>query len=277
MAIIAAAGRGTRFLPATKTTPKELLPLYDRPVIQHLVEEVAAAGIPEVVIVTRLGTAQALEAYFSRDADWDEYLAQSGKSHWLQPLYGLLDRIKISFALQPPGLPYGNGTPILATREMIQGPFLYMYGDDIIMERHAGDTVKSLVQRFQEEECAAVVAAIRVPKEKIPFLGSIAYDQRSPDAVEYIVEKPSLAEAPSVYTPIGRMVLSPQIISVLERHVGDVGYGKELWMTDAISALAQEATVLAPEISGRWLTTGDPASLLQASQEMQGSVESSGL
>ena len=237
LAIIAAAGRGTRFLPCTKTIPKELLPLFDRPVIHHLVEEVAAAGISEVLIVTRPGTGSALEEYFSPDPEWDRYLASGGGARQLQPLYKLLDRVHISFAQQPAELPYGSGSPLLAVRDRVAAPFVYLYGDDVILEQPPGRTLRNLISRFEQTGAKAVVAACRVPKSTISQLGSIAYRPETDCQVNQIVEKPRPDEAPSEITPIGRQVYSPAIVAVLDEMLRNLVPGQELQMTDAISAL----------------------------------------
>jgi UTP--glucose-1-phosphate uridylyltransferase len=264
-AVIAAAGRGTRFLPCTKTTPKELLPLWDRPVIQHLVEEIAAAGIPEVIVVTRPGTDAALRSYFSHSEDWDSYLAVTGKTHLLAPLYKLLDGLRLSFVSQPPDLPYGNGAPILAARPLLTGPFAYLYGDDIVLEPQKGASLRALIELFEERACAAVVGAFPVAREAVSAVGSIAYHPKAQHKVDYIVEKPDPDEAPSLLTPIGRQVLATSIIQVLEDQAAHIRPGQELWMTDALSTLARGNMVLAPRILGEWMTTGDPVNLMKAS------------
>jgi UTP--glucose-1-phosphate uridylyltransferase len=266
LSVIAAAGRGTRFLPCTKTIPKELLPLFDRPIIHYIVEEVAAAGLPEVLIVTRPGTGTALQKYFSRDPEWDQHLPPGSNAHRLQPLYELLDRVRVTFAEQPPDLPYGSGSPLLAVRDRLTSPFVYLYGDDVILEQPQGQTLRDLISRFEQTGVKAVVGAYRVPRDTISQVGSIAYCSREDCQVDHIVEKPTPEEAPSDTTPIGRQVYSPAILPVLDKLRHHLTSGQELQMTDAISALAQEAPVLAPKIVGRWLTTGDPLNLLRASQ-----------
>jgi UTP--glucose-1-phosphate uridylyltransferase len=266
LAIIAAAGRGTRFLPCTKTIPKELLPLFDRPVIHYLVEEVAAAGIPQVLIVTRPGAGIALQEYFSPDPDWDQHLAPGGNAGRLQPLYELLDRVRISFAQQHKDLPYGSGSPLLAVRDRLTSTFAYLYGDDVILEQPQGQTLRTLISRFEQTGATAVVGACRVPRHTISQVGSIAYCQGTDCQVDHLVEKPRPEEAPSEITPIGRQVYSPAIVPVLDEMRHSLEPGQELQMTDAMSELAQENLVLAPHIKGRWLTTGDPLNLLRASQ-----------
>jgi UTP--glucose-1-phosphate uridylyltransferase len=266
LAIIAAAGRGTRFLPCTKTVPKELLPLFDRPVIHHLVEEVAAAEIPEVLIVTRPGNRLALQEYFSRDPELDRYLANGTAASLVQPLYELLDRVRISFVQQPSDLPYGSASPLLAARHRLAVPFVYLYGDDVILEQTPGTSLRSLVSRFERTDAKAVVGAYRVPRHTISQVGSIAYCRGTDCTVEHIIEKPSIEKAPSVTTPIGRQVVSPAILPVLDRMLHTLATGQELQMTDALSALAQQELVLAPLVEGRWLTAGDPQNLLRASQ-----------
>lgn len=266
LAVIAAAGRGTRFLPSTKILPKELLPLFDRPVLQHLVEEIAAVGIPEAIIVTRPGTKAALRSYFGRDPDWDQYLAGLGKSHLLQPLYDLLDSVRLTFVQQDPALPYGSASPLLAVQECLSFPFVYFYGDDVILDREPGQTLRALLALYEREEPSAVVGVSQVSRTQISAVGSVAYEPGTECQAAYFVEKPDPEEAPSALTPIGRQVLSAAILPVLIEMQQELAAGQELQMTAALSALAGTSRVLAPQIEGQWLTTGDPASLLQASQ-----------
>jgi UTP--glucose-1-phosphate uridylyltransferase len=265
LAVVAAAGRGTRFLLWSKALPKELLPLHDRPVIHYLVEEIAAAGISHLIIVTRPETRDLLRRYFSRDPDWDNYLENQKKPHLLHPLYELMDRVQISYQSQPPELPYGNASPLLAVRDRLTTPTVYFYGDDVLLENNPGDTLRALLRLYHAEESLAVVGAARVPRETISQVGSIAYRSPSDCLVDYIVEKPEAGEAPSDYTPVGRMVLSPAIVPVLDQLCDELDPGRELWMTDALSALARTGPVLAPPVRGRWLTTGDPVNLLRTS------------
>lgn len=262
--IIAAAGRGTRFLPSTKVTPKELLPLFDRPVIHHLLDEVAAAGLTEVVIVARPDTVRPLRAYLSRDPVWDGFLAGQGKEDLLRPLYGLLDGLHLSIVPQPPDLPYGSATPLLAVHSLLTEPCVYLYADDVILDPAPGQSLRALLDTYQASGAAAVVGACRVPRDRISQLGSIAYHPGGQWQVQHIVEKPQPEQAPSEYTPIGRMVLGPAILPVLERQRRELAPGRELWMTEAVSTLAGLAPVLAPPVAGRWLTTGDPVHLLEA-------------
>jgi UTP--glucose-1-phosphate uridylyltransferase len=244
--------------------PKELLPLFDRPVIHHLLEEVAAVGIPEALIVTRPGTEEALRRYFSADRGWDQYLATQGKTDLLQPLRDLTNQLRISFSTQSPDLPYGTGAPILAVQDRLTSPFVYLYGDDVILERPVGDSLRALVELYESGNAAAVVGAHRVPRQEISQVGSIAYWPDTDWWVCHILEKPAPESAPSLFTPIGRQVLSPCIVPVLVKLQECLPPGRELWMTDALSSLAGSERVLAPHIRGRWLTTGDPLNLLKA-------------
>lgn len=266
LAVIAAAGRGTRFLPATKIVPKELLPLFDRPVIQHLLEEIAAAGIPEAIIVTRRDTEAALRSYFSPDPVWDRYLAAQGRSHLLQTLYDLVGQVRLTFVRQDPELPYGSASPLLAVQDRLRFPLVYCYGDDIILDQEPGRSLCELLSLYEREAPAAVVGTSRVTPGRISALGSVAYRSETGCRAAYLVEKPEPETAPSNLTPIGRQILSPAILPVLVEMRRDLAPGQELLMTAALSTLAGVAPVLAPEILGRWLTTGDPVSLLKASQ-----------
>jgi UTP--glucose-1-phosphate uridylyltransferase len=144
-------------------------------------------------------------------------------------------------------------------------PTVYFYGDDLILEDNPGDTLRALLRLYEAERSLAVVGAARVPRATISQVGSIAYRSHSDCLVDYIVEKPEAEEAPSDYTPVGRLVLSPAIVPALEQLRDELDPGQELWMTDALSALARTGPVHAPPVRGRWLTTGDPINLLRTS------------
>jgi UTP--glucose-1-phosphate uridylyltransferase len=246
--------------------PKELLPLFDRPVIHYLVEELVAVGISEVVIVARPGTEAVLRSYFSRDPEWDRYLAERDHAHLLQPLHDLLEQIRFSFVQQLPDQAYGSGAPVLVVRDRLNAPFVYLYGDDVILERRCGESLRTLLAIYERQKPAAVVGACQVPHERISAVGSIAYRPGTDCEVAYILEKPKPEQAPSQFTPIGRQVLSPAIIQVLEEQQTGLQRGQELQMTGALSTLARSERVLAPQILGQWVTTGDASSLLEASQ-----------
>ena len=130
-AVIAAAGRGTRFLPVVKSYPKELVPILSKPNIQYLIEEAIGAGVTEIAIIHRLGE-NSIEKYFSPDADLEAYLTQNNKLAYLDSLKAIWSKCKLTFIAQPANLPYGNGSPVLAAKEFIDADdFVYMFGDDL--------------------------------------------------------------------------------------------------------------------------------------------------
>ncbi|MFQ5613755.1 MAG: UTP--glucose-1-phosphate uridylyltransferase [Anaerolineae bacterium] len=263
-AVIAVAGYGTRFIPATKVQPKELLPIVDKPVIQYLVEEAVQAGITDVILVTRPGT-RAIEDHFDSSRDLEVHLEEQGKDKYLEMVQNIPKLANFAFVPQARHLPYGNGTPILAAKNFIgHEPFVYMFGDDVVM----ADTpcTQQLIDTFRKYEPGAVIAAQAVPDEETVRYG-IARLKPGTDRneLESIVEKPPLGTAPSNLAQLGRFVLSPQVIDILENL--ELGQGNELWLTDAIDRLTEKAPVIVHEIEGTWYTTGDPLRFLKTTVE----------
>ena len=256
--IIAAAGRATRFLPATKGYPKELVPILQKPNIQYLVEELLGADINQIAIVHRHGDNK-IKRYFTPDPELEEYLKANKKEDFLNSLRQIWKKSKIlKFIPQSPKLPYGNASPILAAKSFIdKDPFVFMYGDDMVVESRPGTYLKSLIRVFQKYSVGAVAAASTIPWREIDRYSSIKYQENGlPHQIDGVFEKLPREQAPSNVTLFGRFVVSPKVFSVLAKQ--EISQG-ELWFTDTINILAQNDIVLAPLISeGQWLTTGDP-------------------
>lgn len=263
-AVIAVAGYGTRFLPATKVQPKELLTIVDKPVIQYLVEEAVASGITDIILVTRSGT-QAIEDHFDSSRDLEVHLAEQGKTEYLEMVREIPKMANFAFVRQARHLPYGNGTPILAAKSFIgHEPFVYMFGDDVVVSKKP--CARQLIETYQKYEPGAVIAAQAVPDAETVRYG-IAKLKPGTDRneLESIIEKPPLGAAPSNLAQLGRFVLSPRVIKVLENL--ELGKGNELWLTDAIDRLTKTDSVIVHEIEGKWYTTGDPLRLLKTTVE----------
>ncbi|MEA3375276.1 MAG: UTP--glucose-1-phosphate uridylyltransferase [Chloroflexota bacterium] len=263
--IIAIAGFGTRFLPASKAIPKEMIPIAGKPLIQYHVEGLVAAGIREIVVVAR-DNSDIVQDHFSPDAQLREHLKASGKGDLLEEM-GRIDRMaEIVFVRQPEDLPYGNATPVLAARSWLNPgePFYYMFGDDIVM----GDVPipQQMVDTFNEEEPAAVLAAQRVPDEETHLYGCIELKPGSEDEMARIVEKPAPGTAPSNLVQIGHFIFTPQVFEVLEGL--ETGKGGELWMADAVDGLASSSRVVVHPIDGLWMAAGDPLRQLKACVEV---------
>jgi UTP--glucose-1-phosphate uridylyltransferase len=263
-AVIAVAGYGTRFIPATKVQPKELLPIVDKPVIQYLVEEAVESGITDIILVTRSGT-QAIEDYFDSSSDLEIHLTEQGKDHYLKIVQEIPKMANFAFVRQARHLPYGNGTPILAAKSFIgQEPFVYMFGDDIILAETPG--AKQLIDTYEKYQPGAVIAVQAVPDEETVRYG-IARLKANTDRheLESIVEKPPLGTAPSNLAQLGRFVLSPRVIDILAAQ--EPGKDNELWLTDAIDKLTKTDSVIVHELEGTWYTTGDPLRFMKATVE----------
>ena len=259
-AILAVAGFGTRFLPATKVVAKELLPIVDRPVVQYLVEEAVNSGIRDIMFVTRSGS-QGIADHFDSSRDLEIHLAEQKKADYLKIVQDLPKMANFAFVRQARHLPYGNGTPILAAKDFIgrDEPFVYMFGDDVVFSNTP--CVQQLIDVYKKYSPLAVIAF-----QKIPLSESYRYGMAklkpntSPPEMESIIEKPAANHAPSDLAQVGRFVFSPRIIEILESI--NVQAGNELYLTHAVDKLAREGRVLVHSIEGKWHTTGDPLPFL---------------
>lgn len=257
-AVIAAAGIGSRMLPATKAIPKEMLTIIDRPVIQLIVEELVASGITDILFVTSPGK-DAIEAHFCPAADLEESLAASGKLSLRDALRDLSALANFSYMLQSG--PYGNGTPVLCAESFVgDEPFIYVWPDDLVLAK--SPFTKRLMERYAETG-HPVIGVDEVPYSEVHRYGVVDFDTQT-GSIRRVVEKPALEDAPSNLVQFGRMVLTRDIIDILKET--ELGKGNELWLTDAIAThVARGNQFLAERIpDGRWLTTGDPLNNLKA-------------
>jgi len=264
-AVIASAGYGTRFLPATKTVPKEMLPLIDKPIIQILVEELVAAGITDIIIVTRRGQ-HVLEDHFDSNFELEHMLDRNGKTEYLELTRQPNKLAHFIFVRQGRDLPYGNGTPLLCLRGLIgkNEPFIYAFGDDLVKAKVP--CTKQLINLYQENpEAAAVVAVQEVLKSEVSRYGIVKIKPGTKNQLAEIIEKPEIEAAPSRLASFGRYILDDRVIKILEEK--KLGKGKELWLVDALHQLAKKKKVMVVPIKGKWLTTGDPLRLIKATIE----------
>ncbi len=265
-AVITAAGYGTRFLPATKSVPKEMLPIIDTPIIQYIVEEIVASGINDIIIVTRHGN-DAIEEHFDSLVHLEEHLEKAGKIEKLEEIREALKMANIAFVRQKKDLPYGNGSPVLAAKPFIgDANFLLAFGDDLTLPDIGGKPIfKQIVDKFEQNECEAIVAVQKMPKEELSRYGTVKLKEGSADELEKQIEKPKPGEEPSDLAVFGRYALSPRFFDYLSAE--KTGKDDELWVTDAIDDLAHDYRVLIHEITGKWYTTGDPIRYLKATFE----------
>ena len=265
-AVIPAAGLGTRFLPATKATPKEMLPVVDRPAIQYVVEEAVRAGLHDVLMITGRNK-RALEDHFDRVPVLERQLAEQGKDALLA---SVLETNELGGDLHyvRQGDPKGLGHAVLrAKRHVGDEAFAVLLGDDLIDEKE--DLLSRMVE-VQERTGGSVVALMEVPREAISAYGAAAIETVEGEEgfvkITGLVEKPAADEAPSNYAVIGRYVLSPKVFEVLENTAP--GRGNEIQLTDALQTLAQGEGegegVYGVVFSGRRFDTGDKLSYLKA-------------
>jgi UTP--glucose-1-phosphate uridylyltransferase len=263
--IITIAGYGTRFLPASKAIPKEMIPIAGKPLIQYHVEGLVAAGITEIIVIVRDG-ADVVQGHFAPDLELERHLEESGKLELLEDVRRLDQMADIVFVRQPKTLPYGNASPALAARNWLNPgePFYYMFGDDIVM----GDVPvpQQVLNTFNEHEPAAVLATQRVPDEETHLYGCVELEPGSENKMVRIVEKPAPGTAPSNQVQIGHFIFTAEIFDILENL--ETGKGGELWLADAVDELAQRSTVIAHPIDGLWMAAGDPLRQLKACIEV---------
>ncbi|KJK56474.1 UTP--glucose-1-phosphate uridylyltransferase GalU [Saccharothrix sp. ST-888] len=265
-AVVPAAGLGTRFLPATKATPKEMLPVVDKPAIQYVVEEAAAAGLSDILMVTGRNK-RALEDHFDRAYELEELLARKGDRDKLKRVQESARLANMHYVRQ--GDPKGLGHAVSVAEQHVAGqPFAVLLGDDLIDPR---DPLLSRMIQVQQELGGSVVALMEVDPSQIHLYGCAAVKPNGfgDDVfrVTDLVEKPETADAPSNYAVIGRYILDPTIFDVLRET--RPGRGGEIQLTDALRELAQrdESTggpVHGVIFKGRRYDTGDRADYLRA-------------
>lgn len=263
-AVIPAAGLGTRFLPATKATPKEMLPVVDRPAIQYVVEEAVRAGLDDVLMITGRNK-RALEDHFDRVPTLEDQLAEQGKDRLLSAVQDTNDLGEIHYVRQ--GDPMGLGHAVLRGKIHVGNePFAVLLGDDLIDEK---ENLLTEMVKVQQKTGGSVIALMEVPNEQISAYGCAAIEAVDGEdffKVSELVEKPAADEAPSNYAVIGRYVLSPKVFEVLENT--PAGRGNEIQLTDALQTLAKGNEegdgVYGVVFKGRRFDTGDKLSYLKA-------------
>ncbi|WP_298229972.1 UTP--glucose-1-phosphate uridylyltransferase GalU [Gryllotalpicola sp.] len=263
-AVIPVAGLGTRFLPATKALPKEMLPVVDTPAIQYVVHEAVEAGLQDVLLVTGRNK-NALENHFDRATELEQMLEAKGDTEKLSRVRFSTDLADIHYTRQ--GDPKGLGHAVLrAKRHVGRVPFAVLLGDDIIDER---DILLARMLEVQRERNTTVVALLEVPYSQIHLYGAAAVegtDEEDVVRITGLVEKPDAAEAPSNYAIIGRYVLRPEIFDILE-HTRP-GKGGEIQLTDALQELAvgpeENGKVYGVIFRGRRYDTGDRLDYLKS-------------
>ena len=262
-AVIPAAGLGTRFLPATKAQPKEMLPVVDKPAIQYVVEEAVRAGIDDILIITGRGK-RSLEDHFDRNFELEYYLEQKGKMQDLGEIQALAEMADIHYVRQ--GEPLGLGHAVSVARKHVgDNPFAVLLGDDIMDRR---STVLDDMIGTYEQYGRSVIALSEFPLEEISSYGCVKPETVTDRLVRVldIVEKPQPAEAPSNLAVMGRYVFTPEIFEVLG-HV-QPGVGGEIQLTDAIGMLLADQTVYGFVFSEGRYDIGKKLDYLRATVEL---------
>lgn len=262
-AVIPAAGLGTRFLPATKAQPKEMLPLVDKPAIQYVVEEAVAAGITDVLMITGRSK-RSLEDHFDRSFELEYFLEQKGKTAELAEMRRIAEMVNIHYIRQ--GEPKGLGHAIgVAAQHVGDQPFAVLLGDDIMHER-AG-VLTGMLDAFDRHQ-RSVVALKQVPREEIAFYGCAAAEPLEAPVVRItdIVEKPDPSSAPSDLAVMGRYILTPAIFGILEKQ--EPGQGGEIQLTDALKTLVDAEGVLGYTFTEGRFDTGNKLDYLRATVEL---------
>jgi UTP--glucose-1-phosphate uridylyltransferase len=262
-AVIPAAGLGTRFLPATKAQPKEMLPVVDKPAIQYVVEEAVAAGIDDILIITGRNK-RTLEDHFDRNFELEHQLRSKGKTEELDLVVELAELADIHFVRQ--GEPLGLGHAVSVARKHVgDAPFVVMLGDDIMDERST--VLTDMIEGFADHG-SSVVALMEVEKEAIKAYGCAAVRELSGPLCEIteIVEKPAPAEAPSNLAVMGRYLFTPEIFE----HLSEIrpGFGGEIQLTDAIQRLLSSRTVYGYTFTEGRFDIGKKIDYLRATVEL---------
>ncbi len=261
-AVFPAAGLGTRFLPATKASPKEMLPLVDKPLIQYVVEEAVAYGIESVIIVTGRGKA-AIEDHFDVSFELEKLLEERGKQAELSAMRAISDMARVSYVRQREAL--GLGHAVLQARELVgDEPFAVMLSDDIIDSKTPA--LKQLLDVYEKYD-APVIGTMHVAGEAISRFGVLDVEEIEDGVykINDMIEKPPMAEAPSDLAIIGRYVLTPDIFEEIEQT--RPGAGGEIQFTDAMRSLLQRRPFYAKRFEGTRYDAGDKLGFLIATVE----------
>lgn len=257
--VVPVAGWGTRSLPASKNIPKEMLPIYNKPVVQYVVEEAMLAGVQDVIFVTNRDKS-VIEDFFDYNPQLESILERSGKYELLKVIQNVAEMVNIMSVRQKRQL--GLGHAVLCAKEIVRDePFAVMVGDDLMFGKNAG--MDRLIQIAREQN-KPVIGVREVPEDKINRYGIISGTEISTDVYEIteMIEKPTLGSTQSRLAIVGRYLLTPDIFEYLEKVTP--GHGGEIQLTDALAALAQEKGMLAVKLGGLRFDAGDWVDYLSA-------------
>ncbi|WP_294381810.1 UTP--glucose-1-phosphate uridylyltransferase GalU [uncultured Clostridium sp.] len=262
-AIIPAAGLGTRFLPATKAQPKEMLPIVDKPTLQYIIEECVASGIEEILIITGRNK-KSIEDHFDRSVELEMELEKSGKEEMLKMVREISDMVNIHFIRQKE--PRGLGHAILCAKTFVGNePFAVLLGDDVVYNDNK-PCLKQLIDCYEEYKTSVLGVQTVEPQDvnKYGIVGGLHIEDRV-YKVKNLIEKPAVEEAPSNVAILGRYIITPKIFEILENT--KPGKGNEIQLTDALLELIKHEAMYAYDFEGRRYDVGDKLGFLQATVE----------
>ena len=261
-AVIPAAGLGTRFLPATKAQPKEMLPIVDKPTIQYIVEEAVKSGITDILIITGRSK-RAIEDHFDRSIELEIELESKNKYEMLESVRAISEMVNIQYVRQK--MPKGLGHAILCAKSFVGNePFAVLLGDDIVDSNKP--CLKQLIDEYSEKG-ATVLGVQKIEKNNVNKYGIVdgIEIESGVHKVNTLVEKPKVEESPSNVAILGRYIISPSIFEILENT--KPGSGGEIQLTDALKELAKIEDMIAYEFEGKRYDVGDKLGFLQATVE----------
>ncbi len=262
-AIITAAGFGTRFLPTTKSVPKEMVPILEYPTIHYIVKELVESGIEDIVVVTRRSMPATME-YFETHMEVEDFLKGSGKDEILDKVQFTNNIANFAFINQDSTLPYGSGSPVLSAKQWVGDEnFVIVYCDDLVLSDVPA--TKQLIDVFNNEsDSEMVISGQEVSWDDVEKYGILEYDQESTSGqLKALVEKPPKDEAKSNLAYYGRHVCTPKLFDYLDPEQTEEG--REFFLSECIHRMAKTEKVLVKAVEGEWLTTGDPLNTLKAS------------
>ncbi|MFC0477878.1 UTP--glucose-1-phosphate uridylyltransferase GalU [Robertmurraya beringensis] len=259
-AVIPAAGLGTRFLPATKAQPKEMLPIVDKPTIQYIIEEAVESGIEDIIIITGRNK-RAIEDHFDKSVELELLLDRTGKHETLELVEGISNLVDIHYVRQKE--PLGLGHAVLCAKKFIGNePFAVLLGDDIVDSEVPA--LRQMMDQFNQVQ-SSILGCNEVPRSEVDKYGIVNYSKELGELfeVEGLVEKPAIDDAPSTQAIVGRYILTPTIFDMLEKISPD--RKGEIQLTEAIDLLLKDESIYSYILKGKRYDVGDKFGFLKAS------------
>lgn len=258
-AVIPVAGLGTRFLPITKALPKEMLPIVDKPILQYIIEEAAAAGIEEVLLITS-SYKKVIEDHFDRSYELESRLEKNNKQAELKQIRAVSELVKIYYIRQ--GAPLGSGHALNLAKSFVgDEPFAVLYGDDLMEYEKDEPVLKQLMNTYEQYDCN-VIGVQQVADNLVYKYGIIKFKEEATGLIETIIEKPEIGKAPSNWAGLGRYIIKPEIFTILKDL--KVGAGNEIQFTDAMKELMKRQSFYACKFKGNYYDTGSKIGYLKA-------------